>query len=170
MGVMRRDSEFLAQCIELAGDSPDPSTQVGAIVVGPDREIIGKGINDWACGHSGNRGWIENKQFYMEHAERNALFQAVRAGFWRKIGWSTLYAPWSACAECARVISSFGVKRLVRYKPMMDSELGAVWRSSIVAGDEIMKLNGVEIIEVNGSLPVPDGVHHTLFRGEKWLW
>jgi len=54
-----------------------------------------------------------------------------------------MVAVWAACAPCARMIARSGIKRLVRL-PLPQT---ARWKSSIEAGDEILRENQIEIIE-----------------------
>lgn len=92
--------------------SPDQSTKVGAVLVGPDRTIL-------SCGYNGPvRGLDENsdlssldKYDVTEHAERNAIYNAGRMGV--KLIGSTLYTTAIPCINCARGVIQAGIKSVV---------------------------------------------------------
>ena len=53
------------------------------------------------------------KYDYVEHAERNALFDYARSeGFNPASGPIEMYALWAACADCARAIICMGVSKV----------------------------------------------------------
>ena len=63
--------------------SKDPSTKVGAIVVGPDREIRSTGYNGLVRGvddKKPERLERPTKYDFFEHAERNAVYNACLIG------------------------------------------------------------------------------------------
>src|SRR6478752_7606232 len=95
--------------------SPDPSTQNGGIGLDSGGTIIAKGCNDFTHGMEVTSDLFERpkKYAYIEHAERNVLFDSV----WRQSGHiHTLVVPWAACADCARAIVQCGVHTLVRHQ------------------------------------------------------
>jgi len=78
------DSHFLKLAYEHAKNaSPDPRTQNGAVIVNPNTsEIISYGANRFPDGIKNlpERLLPENKKNYLEHAERDAIFSALRQG------------------------------------------------------------------------------------------
>lgn len=146
------DAYWLGCALSVAEGSPDPSTKNGAVLLPlhpgpkPDERVWACAANRPVCGKPDltNR---EEKLFWTEHAERGAIFKALR-GRLDTFG-STLYCPFAACADCARAICLCGVVRLVRLPesvlPWPDD-----WRASIEAGDKIMREYGVEITDYDG--------------------
>ena len=60
--------------------SKDRSTKVGAIIVGPDQGVRSTGFNGFPRGVNDNvdaRHERPAKYLYTEHAERNAIYNAV---------------------------------------------------------------------------------------------
>lgn len=140
------DAYWLGVACAAAGDSPDPSTKNGAVLI-PMRGRAGmSACNAPVCGKP-DLTIREVKLFWMEHAERGAIFKAIREGIDPAGG--TLYCPFAACADCARAICLCDVIRLVRLPesvlPWPDD-----WRASIEAGDKIMRKHGVEIVDYDG--------------------
>lgn len=63
--------------------SKDPSTQTGAVVVGPDKEIRATGYNGLVRGVADDipeRMKRPTKYDFFEHAERNAIYNACLTG------------------------------------------------------------------------------------------
>ncbi len=75
---------------------------IGAVVVAPDGEILGRGYNR-----------RETRQDVSEHAELMALRQAMRRlGSWRLDG-CTLYVSLEPCFMCASAIQQARIQRVV---------------------------------------------------------
>jgi len=100
----------IAQTVSLK--SKDPSTKVGAVIVGPAHEIRTTGFNGapMGCDECHER---PKKLLVTEHAERNAIFLASRFG--TPLLGCTLYMNVDVppCAECARAIINAGIVRVV---------------------------------------------------------
>lgn len=136
--------------------SPDPSKKNGAVLLDAEARLISTGINTFPVRvvQSPARWERPTKYQYVEHAERNAIYEAAKHGCCSNQG--TLVAVWAACADCARAIIQAGVRRLVRVKsaeviPYDDhDELDRIvrWAESIAVGDQMMLEAGVEIIEI----------------------
>lgn len=159
------DVEYLELAYYQAVKSPDPSTQNGAIIV-KNKQIIGQGFNEFPAGvkYADERWERPIKYSYIEHAERNAIFDCVRKGN-STVG-AVMYCPWYACADCGRAIIQAGIKEVVghmlpahkdnpRWKDSiafaiaMFEEAGVKYRyveAKISAGDIKFRMNG-ELIE-----------------------
>lgn len=148
--------EWLAFCYLEAVKSPDPSTQNAACLIGPDGKL-------WPCLADVNRptdkwfmsaeDWERPRKYsLLGHAERNCLYLAASMGI-MTYG-CMMVACWASCSDCAIAIVECGITRLIRHK----RDTCARWDDSIFLGDEIMIANGVEIVEVVGSLSahIPD--------------
>lgn len=156
------DRIILGQCYREATESPDRSTQIGAVIVGVHGTVKYSTLS-----YNGFvRGWEPTEDDYArprkylvtEHAERRAIYQAAKYGI--KLEGCTLYSTWAACADCARAIVECGIVRLVRHMPPVD-EATERWLESVRLGDEIMRAGGVEIVEIHG--PIPEAF--TILRG-----
>ena len=146
-----------------AHHSDDPVTQNGAVLVSPDNQILGHGANCFPCGVTVLPERLERpiKYSFMEHAERNAIFDAARQGL--LTAGATIYCPYVACADCARAIVQAGVVRVVgdyRLIRMAPDH----WRESIDLGDTILREAGV----IKECIEVSLGCESILFNGEEF--
>jgi len=114
---MNWDEYFIKHAITAAEKSKDPSTKIGSVIVGPDHEIRSTGYNGMPRGidESIPERWDRKvKYFFLEHGERNAIYNAARIGTSTK--GCTLYlnvTPKGICADCARAIIQAGIIRVV---------------------------------------------------------
>jgi dCMP deaminase len=99
----------------IAQRSKDPSTQAGAVIVNPDKIIIGLGYNGFPRGvHDDDLPWerqgsfLETKYAYVVHAEENAIYNANT----RTAG-CTIYTSLFPCNECAKTIIQNGISEVV---------------------------------------------------------
>ena len=91
--------------------SKDKRTQIGAIIVGNDNEIVSTGYNSFPRGIDDTnleRQERPEKYFWFEHAERNAIYNAARIGVSTK-GTTMYLSHWFPCADCARGIINAGI-------------------------------------------------------------
>jgi deoxycytidylate deaminase len=137
----------------LAGlDSPDPSTQNGAVLVdtiGFKGSILGTGYNHFPRGVPDSywHGEKQDKYNRVVHAEVSAILNAAQNG--NSPVNATLICGWAACSNCAKHIAESGVEKLVRHSFEQNiSTTGNYWYEDCLLGDEIMKGAGIEIIEV----------------------
>ena len=75
------DKRFLDLAKHIATWSKDPSTQVGCVVVGPDREIRSTGFNGLPRGIEDTDERLNNREIKYPmicHAEENAIMHAAR--------------------------------------------------------------------------------------------
>jgi dCMP deaminase len=155
---------YLATAYKLAAKySDDPRTQTGAVLV-LDDVVIGTGVNSLPIGVEITPARLERpkKYQYMEHAERNAIFHAIRSGFCTN--GATLYCPWFACCDCARAIIQAGVRKVVGHKQIFDKAGVGPWTESISAGNDMFAEAGVETELYDG----PIAGLSILFNGEQW--
>lgn len=145
--------EFLKDAYNLATNSPDPSTQIGAFLVAYDgqQEWLTRNYNrpskNWKMLDT---DWERPRKYeLMCHAERGALDNAAIFGICT--AGATMVATWAACADCARGIVACGIKTLVRHKANgVTATTG--WEDSVSIGDQIMKTGGVELIDIIGPI------------------
>ena len=94
--------------------SKDERTQVGALIVGKDKEIVSTGYNSFPRGINDtklSRQERPEKYYWFEHAERNAIYNAARIGVSTK--GCTMYLTCGVpCADCTRGIINAGIVRI----------------------------------------------------------
>lgn len=99
----------------IADRSPDPSTQVGAVIVDEHNRIVSLGYNglvpgmnpesiDWTNDKS--KGYYQTKYPYICHAEANALAFSTRQGH-------SLFTTLFPCEECAKDIVRAGIANVI---------------------------------------------------------
>ena len=108
------DERFLELAKQIASWSKDPSTQVGCVVVGPDREIRSTGCNGLPRGIEDSEDRLNNREIKYPmicHAEENAIMHAARIGISLKD--CTAYVTWPPCTRCARSLIQAGVSEII---------------------------------------------------------
>lgn len=160
MTAQMNDSDYLQMAYQFAWHcSDDPDTKNAAVAVDKYGAAITIGTNCFPEGVEVTPARLERpaKYYWMEHAERAAIYQAGVGNV------HTLYCPWFACADCARAIIAFGVKEVVGHKQMMDRTPDR-WRESVDAGWQMMRERGIELRMFDGTI----GNCSALFNGEVW--
>jgi dCMP deaminase len=79
----RWDRYFLQMALLSASMSKDPSTRVGAVIVGPDREVRSTGFNGFPRGIIDTPERLADRDMKLRivvHAELNAVLNAARTG------------------------------------------------------------------------------------------
>lgn len=108
------DRRFIALARHIAGWSKDPSTQVGCVVVGPDREIRSTGFNGFPRGIDDSLARLEDRTLKYPlicHAEENAIMHAARIGV--SLKGCSAYVTWPPCTRCARSLIQAGVSTVL---------------------------------------------------------
>lgn len=114
---MKWHKRFIEMAQLVSTWSKDPSTQVGVVLVDPKtRAIISTGYNGIARGvrDFGYRLDTRPEKYdWIEHAERNAVFNAARRGIATEGAWAYMnYAP-CPCADCTRALIQAGVVKII---------------------------------------------------------
>lgn len=119
---LRWDIQSLRRCWLEAQMSKDPSSRVGAVIVGPDLNILSTGFNGFPRGVTDD-GRLQNKEVKRKiivHAELNAILNAAREGV--RLKGSTLYwigikngKLWGGCpcVPCTSAIIQAGIAEIV---------------------------------------------------------
>ena len=127
--------------------SKDQSTQIGAVIVGEDKEVLSTGYNSFPRGLDDSlqeRQERPEKYFWMEHAERNAIYNAARIGVSLKN--STIYLTSGLpCMDCARGIVNSGIK-IVYCKQVCTTKNKDKWEESQQKSLELLGECGVDVI------------------------
>ena len=108
------DKRFLDLAHHIAAWSKDPSTKVGCVVVGADREIRSTGFNGFPRGICDDDERLNNREHKYPlicHAEENAIMHAARIGL--SLKGCVAYVTWPPCTRCARSLIQAGVIEVV---------------------------------------------------------
>jgi dCMP deaminase len=137
------DGRFMELAKDISGWSKDDSTKVGAVVVGPDHEIITTGYNGPPRGVSDDvpeRKERPAKYLYTAHAEANAVYNAARIGV--SVRGCTMYiAGLPPCNTCAHAIIQAGISRIV----VESMEIPDRWKEMCEPGIEMLEEADVDI-------------------------
>jgi dCMP deaminase len=134
----------IAEVVKLK--SKDQSTQIGAVVVGEGRNVLSTGYNSFPRGLDDSlqeRQERPEKYFWMEHAERNAIYNAALEGVSLKN--STIYLTSGLpCMDCARGIVNSGIK-VVWCKSVCTTKNKEKWEESQKKSLKLLNECGVEV-------------------------
>jgi dCMP deaminase len=137
------DERFMNLARHVAEWSKDRSTRVGAVIVGPSNEVRSIGYNGFPRGVDDDvpaRHERPEKYLWVEHAERNAIYNAARAGI--SVAGCKMYLPWFPCMDCARAIVQSGIETLVAIQPdVNDPKWGEDFRRAI----DLLKEAGIVV-------------------------
>ena len=110
------DEYFMGIALLSSMRSKDPSTQVGACIVNPDKRILSMGYNGMPrCCSDDEFPWDKNddplnsKYLYVCHAELNAILICAVGG----VRGCTVYTTLFPCNECAKAIIQSGIAEVV---------------------------------------------------------
>jgi len=124
------DHGFLSDAANAAKHSKDPSTQVGCVIIRPDRTKASEGFNGFPRGVADTSERYDDrptKYALVVHAEQNAIVTAREP-----LHGYTLYCTHYPCNECAKLIIQAGIKRVVSPAPVMrktaDDPQGIRWQ------------------------------------------
>jgi dCMP deaminase len=134
------NKEYFQILKNLAEKSPDPTRKVAALIVKND-EIISTGFNDWADIKDKNPKYLEkpHKYFYLEHAERNAIFSAIINNI--DVKDSIMYINWWPCSECVKVMIKFKIKEIV----VPPKPTGKTLQASFDAAEHMLNNSNIKV-------------------------
>jgi len=140
---------FLNMAYLVAMRSPDPMTHNGAVIVGPNNEVISTGYNGFPMGveHKAERMGRPEKYFWMSHSEVNALYLCPI----RPVG-CKMYVTGLPCADCARGIIQSGIVEVYidANKDWIDNQ--EKWLESCRRTVEMFKEADVKVSEIGVKL------------------
>jgi dCMP deaminase len=163
MSNLNWDDYFMNMVYLVAMKSKDENTHIGAVIVGPDKEIRSTGYNSFVRGINDSipeRQIRPEKYFWFEHAERNAIYNAARIGVSTKD--CTMYTNGVPCMDCARAVIQAGIKRVVVDKQWDDNNVD-VWIEQAKRSLQMFAESGVDISYISFDLIEP----HKFLRGAK---
>jgi len=137
------DLRFLELARHISDWSKDPSTKVGCVVVGPDREIRSTGFNGFPRGIEDDDDRLQNreKKYPMIcHAEENAIMHAARIGI--SLKGNTAYVTWPPCSRCTRSLIQAGINEVVYPSEV---EIPERWKEDFSIAMEMMEEAGISV-------------------------
>lgn len=133
---------------EISSWSLDPSTKVGAVIVGKNGQIISQGYNGFPRGvkDSADRLNIrEEKYKYVVHAEMNCIYNACHNG--TPLNGTTLYVyGLPVCSECAKGVVQVGISKVIMQHP---AEIPKHWEEKLKISKTIFDEAGVGFLRYN---------------------
>ena len=149
------DEYFMTMAYLVSMKSKDPRTRVGAVIVGPDKEIRTTGFNglprliEDKPSRYHNR---EHKLMMINHAEENAILHCALTGISAR--GCTLYCPWLPCNACAKLIIQAGIIEIVYHSdfPGNHHQNQHDWCLSMQFTHELLQEAKIKIRAFSGAL------------------
>ena len=124
LGRPTKDVYFMNLCFAVAKRSIDPNTKCGCVIVDEEGGVLSTGYNGPIRNSidSGVPLVAPDKYFFLEHSERNAIYQAARHGI--SLNNSIVYVTGLPCIDCLRGIIQVGAKKII-YGPLQAAMLSS---------------------------------------------
>jgi len=138
------DRRFLRLADHVATWSKDPSTQVGAVIVRPDRTIASIGFNGFPRGMDDSPELLADREVKYSrtvHAEMNAILNAPAP-----VKGCTLYLAMLPCDRCAVHVIQAGIVRVVAWE--MTEDMNSRWADSMGRTRDMLREAGVHFLEI----------------------
>ena len=136
---------YISLAKEISTWSKDPSTQVGAVVIGNNGEVLSQGYNGFPRSIKDTPQRLkdrEKKYNLVVHAEMNAIYNASLNGV--SLKGSTLYVyGLPICNECAKGVIQVGIDKVIATRP---ADYNKEWDESIKDAKALFKEAEVEYI------------------------
>ena len=130
---------------EISTWSKDPSTKVGAVVIGNNGEVLSQGYNGFPRSIKDTPQRLKDrgkKYNLVVHAEMNAIYNASLNGV--SLKGSTLYVyGLPICNECAKGVIQVGIDKVIATRP---ADYNKEWDESIKDAKALFKEAEVEYI------------------------
>lgn len=114
---------------EVSTWSKDPSSQIGAVAIGPKGQVLSQGYNGFPRGIQDTEERLVNRNIKYKlvvHAEMNCIFNATYNGV--SLDGSSMYVyGLPICTECCKGIIQVGIKKVY----MNNIEAPDRWKDSI---------------------------------------
>jgi dCMP deaminase len=109
------DARFMNLAKEISTWSKDPSSQIGAIIVNSEKQILATGYNGFPRGIEDTHERLSNRDLkypLIVHAEMNCLLSALYNGI--SVKDATIYVHGlPPCTDCTKAIIQAGISRVV---------------------------------------------------------
>ena len=148
---MTWDKYFVSMLYLIAMKSKDQKTQNATIIVGPDNEIRSTGYNSFPRGINDNlpeRQERPEKYLWMEHGERNAIFNAARVGV--SLKGCRAYVSGIPCMDCARGLVQVGVVKVIVH--ILKDYKSGLWEEHAIRTLKLFYEAGVIVSKYQGDL------------------
>lgn len=135
--------KYLPVAKAVAAMSKDPSTQVGAIALDENRNIIATGYNGFPRGVNDDPARYADrstKYSLIAHAEQNLVAQAAYGGRSLK-GCTVILTSLYPCSACAKSLIQAGVRRVISPPPDTDPR----WAEEAKWASLMFEESGVEL-------------------------
>jgi dCMP deaminase len=133
------DQRYIDLAKHISTWSKDPSTKVGAVIVGNFGQILSLGYNGFPRGIEDSHDRLidrEQKYALTVHAEMNAIYNATHNGV--SLNGSTLYVyGLPICSDCARGVIQVGIKKVVMSSQTITEKWIKSWELSKKMFDEV---------------------------------
>jgi dCMP deaminase len=145
---MTWDEFFMGMAFYVAGKSKDESTKVGAVIVGPDNEVVSIGFNGIPRGVRDYKSRFvpPEKYAWINHAERNAIDNAARVG--QRLKGCHMYCTLPTCSDCAKGIVQSGLSGIT-IESILQPVMEQAWYQSWLIADMMMREAGVNVSVVS---------------------
>ena len=141
------EHRYLEMAREVSTWSKDPSRKIGAVAVGPKRNVLSTGYNGFPRGvfdlpyRYNDRA---TKYRFVVHAEQNCIYNATYNGV--SLDGATMYVyGLPVCSECAKGIIQVGIKRIVYAH---DNDIPEVWHDMFKTTVEMALETGLQIDKI----------------------
>jgi dCMP deaminase len=114
LGRLKKEIVFMEICFSLSKMSMDKSSKCGCLAVHDDGALLSGGYNNPVRGSDDENIPIDKrpeKYYFMEHSERNAVYNASRHGIQLKN--CTFYVTGFPCIDCLRAMIQAGAKKII---------------------------------------------------------
>lgn len=154
----RKVQWYMTLAYMMAMKSKDPRTKLGAVVIGLDGETRSTGYNGIPRGVLDIESRMEGEEKYkwIEHAERNCVFNASLSG--TSLKGCEMYTQQIPCSDCARAIVQSGIKKVI-----IHDEWNRVnttkWVEDSVVSRAMFQESGVVLVEWSGKLLELSAMH-----------
>lgn len=134
--------ELLEAAITAARQSPNRIRKVGAVLLPLGGKETFRACNTYPRGVQNNefRHQGNGRLIWMEHAERNAIYAAARAGV--ALEGASLASTYFPCMDCARAIVQSGIHHVHTLPPDLADP---VWGESFIYSRTILEEGGIQM-------------------------
>ena len=157
------DQLYITMCYLVGMRSRDGHTHVGSVITDSDNVLVSTGYNSLPRGieidaeekRLSREGG--EKYYWMEHAERNAIYNAARRGTVLK--GCKIYVPWLPCCDCARAVIQTGIAEVIIHRngqDFYDKHTNGKWLDSYKRTTDMFLEAGVRLRFVSCDVVVPE--------------
>ena len=123
------DKRYLQIAKQISFWSKDPSTQVGAVVIGKHGQVLSQGYNGFPRKINDTVERLQNREEkykYTIHAEMNCIYNASLSGVSLENGSLYVYGL-PICSECAKGIIQVGITKVIA---LFSQNISDKWKTS----------------------------------------